>query len=154
MEFSKSLAFLSASRLPAGLVGSGQRGGRSRPFYGWWIVAVCLIANLLGNTLGLFGAGVYLHVLIGTQTWPTSLVSGAITVFYVTSALLLIPVGTMIGRYGPRFVFLGGAGHGLRCRGNRSRQSSVAGLRRLSRRRNRLGLFVDNRRGNGTRAMV
>jgi MFS family permease len=109
MEFSKLLASLSASRLPAGLAGSDRRGGRSRPFYGWWIVAVCLIANLLGNTLGLFGAGVYLHVLIGTKTWPTSLVSGAITVFYVTSALLLIPVGTMIGRYGPRLVFASGA---------------------------------------------
>jgi MFS family permease len=64
---------------------------------------------LFGNTLGLFGAGVYLHVLIGAKTWPTSLISGAITVFYVTSALLLIPVGSMISRYGARPVFTSGA---------------------------------------------
>jgi MFS family permease len=109
MQLGKSAASLSASRLPAWLVRSDWRERCDRPFYGWWIVAVCLIANFFGNALGLFGAGVYLHILTGTKPWSTSLVSGAITVFYVTSALLLIPVGGMIGRYGPRPVFTSGA---------------------------------------------
>jgi hypothetical protein len=26
-------------------------------FYGWWIVAACMISALVGNALGLFGAG-------------------------------------------------------------------------------------------------
>jgi MFS family permease len=82
----------------------------SRLFYGWRIVGVCLIAAVFANALGLFGAGVYLHALVESRGWPTGLVSGAITVFYVTSALLLIPVGGIIGRAGPQPVFaLGGA---------------------------------------------
>ncbi|MGE5151299.1 MAG: MFS transporter, partial [Rhodospirillaceae bacterium] len=81
----------------------------SRLFYGWRIVGVCLIAAVFANALGLFGAGVYLHALVDSHGWPTGLVSGAITLFYVTSALLLIPVGGVIGRAGPQPIFaLGG----------------------------------------------
>ncbi len=74
-------------------------------FYGWRIVAVCLVASVFANALGLFGAGVYLHALVGRNGWPTGLVSGAITLFYVVSALLLIPVGGILARFGPRPVF-------------------------------------------------
>jgi MFS family permease len=81
----------------------------SRPFYGWRIVAVCLIAGMFANAFGLFGAGVYLHELVSIRGWPTGLVSGAITTFYVTSALLLIPVGSLIGRHGGRLSTVIGA---------------------------------------------
>ncbi len=82
---------------------------RARPFYGWWIVMACMVAALIGNALGLFGAGVYLHEVVIANGWQTSLVSGAVTLFYVVSALLLIPVGSGIGRFGPRPVIaLGG----------------------------------------------
>jgi MFS family permease len=78
-------------------------------FYGWWIVAACMLAALVGNALGLFGAGVYLHEVITANGWTTGLVSGAVTLFYVVSALLLIPVGSGIKRYGPRpIIALGG----------------------------------------------
>jgi MFS family permease len=71
-------------------------------FYGWWIVAACMIAALVGNALGLFGAGVYLHEVVTANGWTTGLISGAITLFYVVSALLLIPVGSGIRLFGPR----------------------------------------------------
>ena len=71
-------------------------------FYGWWIVAACMLAALIGNALGLFGAGVYLHEVVRANGWTTGLVSGAVTLFYVVSALLLIPVGSGIRRFGPR----------------------------------------------------
>lgn len=74
-------------------------------FYGWRIVAVCLVASVFANAFGLFGAGVYLHALVEQKGWPTGLVSGAITLFYVVSALLLIPVGGILGRFGPQPVF-------------------------------------------------
>src|SRR5258708_4086811 len=81
-----------------------------RVFYGWWIVAACMLSALVGNALGLFGAGVYLHEVVTANGWTTGLVSGAVTVFYVVSALLLIPVGIAIKRYGPRpVVALGGS---------------------------------------------
>ena len=71
---------------------SSTTGGLSPP--------VCSL--LVGNALGLFGAGVYLHEVVTANGWTTSLVSGAVTLFYVVSALLLIPVGSGIKRYGPR----------------------------------------------------
>ena len=77
----------------------------SRMFYGWRIVAVCLVASVFANALGLFGAGVYLHALVEQNGWPTGLVSGAITLFYLVSALLLIPVGGILGRFGPQPIF-------------------------------------------------
>jgi MFS family permease len=78
-------------------------------FYGWWIVAVCIVAALVGNALGLFGADVYLHATVKAKGWPTGVVSGAVTLFYVVSAILLIPVGTMIDRFGPRLIIAMGA---------------------------------------------
>jgi MFS family permease len=78
-------------------------------FYGWWIVAACILSALVGNALGLFGVGVYLHEVVTANGWTTGLVSGAVTLFYVVSALLPIPVGIGIKRYGPRpIVALGG----------------------------------------------
>ena len=72
------------------------------------MVAVCLIAALFANALGLFGAGVYLRQLVVEKGWSTGLVSGAITLFYVVSAVLQIPLGDMIARLGPRPVFAAG----------------------------------------------
>ena len=71
-------------------------------FYGWRIVAVCLIAAMVANAIGLFGAGVYLNAIVAAHDWPTGFVSGAVTLFYLTSALLLMPVGSLIARLGPR----------------------------------------------------
>jgi cyanate permease len=68
-----------------------------RVFHGWWIVAACMLAALFGNALGLFGAGVYLHEVVKANGWTTGLVSGAVTLFYMVSALLLIPVGMIFG---------------------------------------------------------
>jgi MFS family permease len=82
---------------------------RVRVFYGWWVVVACLVVALVGNALGLFGVGVYVHAIIAAKGWSTSSVSGAATLFYMISALLLIPVGSMIGRFGPRSVIALGA---------------------------------------------
>jgi MFS family permease len=81
-----------------------------RVFYGWWIVAACMLCALAGNALGLFGAAVYLHEVVAANGWTTSVVSGAVTFFHLVSALLLIPVGIAIKRHGPRPVMALGAG--------------------------------------------
>ena len=75
---------------------------RTRFFYGWWMVTACMITALVSNAPGLYGAGVYLRAVIVANGWTTSLVSGAITVYYGVSGLLLITVGGVIGRFGPR----------------------------------------------------
>ena len=77
-------------------------------FYGWRIVAACVIVNMFGNALGLFGVGVYLKALSETRAWPLGQISGGITVFLIVSASLMLPVGRTIGRFGPKpIVFLG-----------------------------------------------
>ena len=80
-----------------------------RIFYGWRIVAVCLVAAVVGNALGLFGASVYLHSIVETHGWPTGFVSGAVTSFHLVSALLVMFVGSTIARVGPRPVVITGA---------------------------------------------
>jgi hypothetical protein len=66
----------------------------ARIYYGWWIVGACLLAAMIGNALGLFGAGVYLRAITTSTGWATGTVSGAVTLFYVVSAILLIRVGS------------------------------------------------------------
>jgi MFS family permease len=78
-------------------------------FYGWRIVAACFIIASIAWSLGLFGAGVYLHVVSETRGWPIGLISTAITCFYLVSALSSPFVGTAIGRFGPRAVVRFGA---------------------------------------------
>jgi hypothetical protein len=63
-----------------------------------------MLAALFGNALGLFGAGAYLHEVVKANGWTIGLVSGAVTLFYVDSALLLIPVGSGISHFGPGLI--------------------------------------------------
>jgi hypothetical protein len=39
----------------------------------------CMLCALVGNALGLFGAGVYLHEVVTANGWTTGLVSGTVT---------------------------------------------------------------------------
>jgi MFS family permease len=78
-------------------------------FYGWRIVAACMVANLLGNAFGLFGVGVYLHALAQTKGWPVGDISVGLTLFFVVSAVLQLPVGRTISGVGPKPVIAVGA---------------------------------------------
>ena len=78
-------------------------------FYGWRIVGVCFTAAVFTWGLGVFGASVYLSELSKAHGWATSIVSSAITVFYLANACSLPVVGAMIDRWGPRLVISIGA---------------------------------------------
>lgn len=78
-------------------------------FYGWWMVGACLLVATLAWTLGVFGVSAYLYAITRLQGWSIGVVSSAITMFYLTSACLSMPVGSLIGRKGPRAVFIVGA---------------------------------------------
>jgi MFS family permease len=81
----------------------------NRVFYGWWMVAACLAVATIGWGLGLFGSSVYLHALARDKGWSIGLISGAITLYYLVSAPVLVWVGSTIGRVGPRPVIAMGA---------------------------------------------
>ena len=82
---------------------------RSPLFYGWRVVAVCFVAAVFTWGFGVFGASVYLSEVTRLHGWSVSLVSGAITAFYLSNALSLTAVGSAVDRFGSRPVFIAGA---------------------------------------------
>jgi MFS family permease len=79
-----------------------------RIFYGWWIVFGCLVVATVGWSLTVFGMGVYIHVLSEQRGFSIALISEAVTVSYLVSAVFLISVGTAIERWGPQPVISAG----------------------------------------------
>jgi MFS family permease len=78
-------------------------------FYGWWMVAACLVIAVVSWSLGLFGASVFLHAVTQAHGWSIGVVSSAITLFYLTGAFTAMTVGTWTARHGPRPVVVMGA---------------------------------------------
>lgn len=74
------------------------------PFHGWRIVAACMAFVTVSWSLGVFGMGVYVHALTEGRGFSISTVSTAVTTAYIVSALLMVGVGRLIARRGPRFV--------------------------------------------------
>jgi len=73
------------------------------------VVAACTVTAAFAWGLGLFGASVYLKSLSALHGWSISLISGAITGFYLTSAASAAVVGAQIDRRGARPVLVAGA---------------------------------------------
>ncbi|MGE0418101.1 MAG: MFS transporter [Acetobacteraceae bacterium] len=80
----------------------------ARPYHGWLVVGVCFIAALFTWGFGVFGASVYLSQITRVHGWSVSLVSMAVTLFYLTNAASLTLVGAAIDRHGSRPVILFG----------------------------------------------
>ena len=72
------------------------------------MVAACTVTAAFAWGLGLFGASVYLKSLSALHGWSISLISGAITGFYLTSAASAAVVGAQIDRLGARPVLVAG----------------------------------------------
>jgi MFS family permease len=85
---------------------SAQTG--NAPFYGWRVVAVGFVTATVAWSLGLFGASVYLKAVTAAHGWSVSLVSGAVTGFYIVSAFAAAAVGSGIDRLGARPILIGG----------------------------------------------
>ncbi len=75
-------------------------------FYGWKIVIVCFLIAMFGWGLGFYGPGIYLVSLQFLHGWSTSLISSAVTVYYLISASCVIFIGDAFERLGPRLVVL------------------------------------------------
>jgi MFS family permease len=73
-------------------------------FAGWKIVAVAFLVATFAWGIGFYGLGVYLVVLHDRSGWPVSLISIAITGYYVLSAAMITLVGDAFDRFGPRKV--------------------------------------------------
>lgn len=78
-------------------------------FYGWRMVGACLAIAAIAWSFGLFGTSVYVQAIADARGWSIGLISSAVTVCFVVSALSLSWVGSAVQRLGPRPVFTTGA---------------------------------------------
>ena len=76
---------------------------------GWRVVLACYLAAVFCWGFGLYGHGVYLTELQRLHGWPTSLISAAVTGFYLLTAALVVFISDAIARLGPKRVMLIGA---------------------------------------------
>lgn len=76
---------------------------------GWRVVTACGLIAACSWGLGFYGLGVYLEALHRLHGWPTSLISAAITMYYLVGALGLLLVSGAIQRRGPAPVMMYGA---------------------------------------------
>jgi MFS family permease len=80
---------------------------RSRLYAGWWVVVACFWIAVAAWGIGFYGQGIYLAQLNTSRGWSTSLISIAITTYYLIGSVLMIFVGAAIERLGSRAVVLG-----------------------------------------------
>ena len=74
------------------------------PYHGWYVVAACATIACFSWGFAFYGLGVYLHVLVRLHGWATGPISVAVTAYYLVGAVLIIAVGRLIDRHGPRGV--------------------------------------------------
>jgi MFS family permease len=81
----------------------------SARYPGWRVVAVCFVMAVLCWGFGFYGHGFYLAELHSRYGWPTALIAGASTVYYLASALLVVFISDLIRVFGIRGSVLAGA---------------------------------------------
>jgi MFS family permease len=77
-------------------------------YAGWRVVSACFFVAMFCWGFALYGHGVYLTELHRLHGWPTALISGGVTGFYLLIALLVVFIGDVIARFGPKRVLLVG----------------------------------------------
>lgn len=79
-------------------------------YEGWRVVFACFVVATFSWGLGFYGHGIYLAELQHARGWPTSLMSTATTLYYLSGSLLVIYVSDFLQRLGPRnMLMIGGA---------------------------------------------
>lgn len=73
------------------------------------MIFACFVVATFSWGLGFYGHGVYLAELQRAKGWPTSLMSSATTLYYLSGSLLVIYVSDILQRLGPRSMLLAGA---------------------------------------------
>ena len=88
---------------------TARSGERSLRYEGWRVVFALFVFAIFAWGLGFYGHGVYLAELQRAKGWPTSLISTATTLYYLSSIGLVLYVSDIIKRFGPRQVLIAGA---------------------------------------------
>jgi MFS family permease len=78
-------------------------------YAGWRVVAACFVVAVFCWGFGLYGHGVYLVELQRLHGWPAALIAGGASAYYLLSATLVIFIGDVVARLGPRRLVLTGS---------------------------------------------
>lgn len=70
-------------------------------FFGWQVVAAAFVLAVFSWGIGFYGPSIYLHALHEREGWPLSLISGAITLHFLASAVLVAWLPALHHRFGP-----------------------------------------------------
>lgn len=81
----------------------------ARQFYGWWIVAAGTLVLFVSSGIGFYGHGVILDPLRNLHGWSKSIISSAITLYFLTAGVMGMLIGRQVDRYGPRRVLILGS---------------------------------------------
>ncbi|MCX6022185.1 MAG: MFS transporter [Chloroflexi bacterium] len=91
------------------LAPSPSKGNPPRVFYGWYIIAACMVSGVLGAGTAQLFMGIMLKPITTDLGWNRTAASGAITAGTFAAGLLSPFVGRLVDRYGARAVMsLGG----------------------------------------------
>ncbi len=83
--------------------------GKSRIFYGYWVLVACLLLNIVGSGCGPIGFSFFVTSLERSLGWSRTEIMTAFMVFFICSAISAPLAGRMVHRYGARTVVtLGG----------------------------------------------
>ncbi len=75
--------------------------GSAKGFFGWQVVGAAFVLAVLTWGINFYGPSVYLHALHAREGWPLSLISAAITLHFLASAVLVAWLPTLHARFGP-----------------------------------------------------
>jgi MFS family permease len=78
-------------------------------FYGWYIVLTSTIIFIISSGIGFYGHGVFLDPLRILHGWSKGPISLAITLFFLTTGLIGLPLGKKVDRFGSRPILVLGS---------------------------------------------
>ena len=91
---------------------------RGSGFFGWRVVGAAFVTAVFAWGISFYGPPIFLEVLHRTRLWPVPLISAAITVHFLSGAVLVAKLATVHRRFGLVATTRGGAvltGLGLLC---------------------------------------
>lgn len=77
-------------------------------FFGWKVVATAFVVATFSFGIGYYGPAVFLNVLHHDRGWKLHIISAAITVHFLTSAILVTRLPAAHARFGIATITLGG----------------------------------------------
>ena len=82
---------------------------RRQPFYGWTVVAAAFVIAIFGWELGFYGPPVYLKAVQDARGWSVTLVSTAVTLHFLTGAIVVANLPRLHSAFGLPVTTIGGA---------------------------------------------